>query len=220
MPFKIPSLRYLAMAGLVTALMGCTAVTEETRATLEYAFSKPDDVQLSAEEINDFPYTALYAKWDDSAQILIVLGYIDSGEYNWVTAERETMVTVNGRVVRTAGVDYELMAVSDLNQDPLQCVVTAADCELSWQRQIDIGTEDSRYTRSVRSEFKILGDEVLQLPSGEYQVTRVEEHGIIGKRNFSNVFWIEADGHVVKSRQQIIPGRAMLELTQVKWVGR
>ncbi|RUO30128.1 YjbF family lipoprotein [Aliidiomarina sedimenti] len=209
------------MAGLVTAIVGCTAVTEETRATLEYAFSKPDDVQLSADEINDFPYTALYAKWDDSAQILIVLGYIDSGEYNWVSADRETMVTVNGRVVRTAGVDYELMAVSNLSQDPLQCVVTApANCALSWQRQIDIGTEDSRYTRSVRSEFRILGDEVLQLPSGEYQVTRVEEHGTIGSQKFHNTFWIEADGHVVKSRQLIVPERKLLELTQVKWVGR
>ncbi|RUO26251.1 YjbF family lipoprotein [Aliidiomarina minuta] len=205
----------------IFVLGGCTAVTDETFETIKYAFSSPEDATLTEQQISDFPYTAMYARWDDSARLLVVLGYADGEELSWITAENETLITRGGRVVRTADVDTELLAVSNLAEDPLQCVLDEDGCNMTWTRYMDIERNQQRYSRRVHSDFSIVGEESLQLPDGKtYQVTRVEEHGELGTREFVNVFWLEADGHVVRSRQQIIPERAALELTQVKWVGR
>lgn len=232
----MPGLRFCLGGGLALGLLGviagCTAVTEETRATIAYALQKPDSVELSADEVAAFPYTALYARWTDGPQALLVLGYVDSNEFSWVSADRETLITKQGRVIRTAGVDYDLVGVSNLAADPLRCIVTAPDaCERTWQREIEVQVEiahqrhlDHAYSRALESRFEVLGTEQLELAAGVYDVTRVEEHGVVRfsgrEQGFTNVFWLEADGHVIKSVQQVVPQRASLELTQMKWVGR
>lgn len=221
MPFFPKATKRVAALCGAFLLAGCTAVTDETFETIKYAFSSPQDAHLTEQQIAEFPYTAVYARWEDSARLLVVLGFADGDDLSWITAERETLVTRSGRVVRTIGVDTELLAVSNLAQDPLQCVLDTDNCILSWERAIDIERHQQRYSRIVTSEFSVQGEENLQLPDGKsYQVTRIEEHGQMGEQAFVNIFWLEADGHVVKSRQQIIPERAALELTQVKWVGR
>lgn len=215
-------LRTCLLPALLSAslLSGCTAVTDEAYETLKYAFASTPDAQLTDEQIEQFPYTALYAQWEGESRILMVLGYADAGELSWVTAENETVITRHGRVIRTAGVNTELLATSNQQADPLRCIVADSACPESWSRSIDIEYNGRKYSRQIESVFIIKGQENITLPVGERHVTRVEEIGYIGRHQFTNIFWLEADGHVVKSRQHIIPERQLLELTQVKWVGR
>lgn len=221
MPFLPKASKLVSALCAAFILAGCTAVTDEAFETIKYALATPEDAHLTEQQIEDFPYTAIYANWDDSARLLVVLGYADGNDLSWITAERETLITRSGRVIRTVGVDTDLLAVSNLTEDPLKCVVTAEQCSMTWERDLDIERNQQRFSRRAVSEFSVVGEENLQLPNGKnYLVTRVEEHGQLGKQSFVNVFWLEADGHVVKSRQQVIPERAALELTQVKWVGR
>ena len=210
------------------SLIGCNAVTGEAKRTIEYMLTKTPDYEMTAEEISEFPYTALYMNQEGSPQSLVVLGYIDGDmqtqNFSWVSQERETIVTRNGRVIRTEGLHANLTGLSDLGTDPLLCIVTSPqDCVLSWTRNQDFILRDgTSLSRRVHSEFEVADEQRLALPGGEVDVTLVREYVEIGlhKRRYVNEFWIEADGHVVKSKQWVLHNEPRFTLTQVKWVGR
>ena len=212
-------------ACLLLILASCTSVTDEVRETVEYAFKDPENAELSAEEIDNFLYTSLYAQWQGKARNLIVLGFVDtSKKYHFISAEKETLVLEHGRVTRTQGLDDNLLSISNLKNDPLGCIVTTPQsCNKTWQRTYDFQLDDrTRVSREVQSTFMVKQRKQLDMPYGQATATLVEEAGkflLTGER-FVNRFWVEQDGHVIKSEQRIIPNKPLLNLTQVTWIGR
>ncbi|ASG66415.1 hypothetical protein CEW91_09825 [Idiomarina piscisalsi] len=212
-------------AGFFLILAGCTSVTDEVRETVEYAFKDSENAELSAEEIDNFPYTSLYAQWQGKARNLIVLGFVDAPKkYHFISAEKETLIWEHGRVTRTQGLDDNLLSISNLTNDPLRCIVTTPQrCNNTWQRAYDFQLDDgTRVSRYVKSAFSVKQREQLDMPYGQATATLVEETGeflLTGER-FVNRFWVEQDGHVIKSEQRIIPSKPTLNLTQVTWIGR
>lgn len=224
---------FLATISSVFLLAGCSAVSYDVQQTWEYALKKNQDVELSAEQIAEFPYTAMYGRVEGGPQILVVLGFVDktgaAQRLSWITGSRESVTTEHARVISTSGLDVDLAAVSDVEQDPLRCILDNKDvaepCNSQWVRQIDmVGKADTSRTgtETIISSFTVLGNDTLELPSGTKQVLHVEEKGrfVFARQAFTNEFWLEADGHVVKSKQQLMPYTKTIELTEVKWVGR
>lgn len=212
-------------ACLLLILAGCTAVTDEVRATVEYAFKDTKEATLSPKELQSFPYTSLYAKWQGKARNLIVLGFVDTPKkYHFISAEKETLVLEHGRVTRTQDLDDNLLSISNLKNDPLRCIITTPQsCNSTWQRAYDFQLDDgTRVSRDVWSTFMVKQRKRLDMPYGPATATLVEETGeflLTGER-FVNRFWVEPDGHVIKSEQRIIPNKPLLNLTQVTWIGR
>ncbi|WP_417441820.1 YjbF family lipoprotein [Idiomarina sp.] len=205
-------------------LSGCTAVTDEVKATVEYAFKNAEDAEMSPEKIKQFPYTSLYAQWEGDARALIVLGFVNKpDDWHFITAEKETLVLQNGRVVRTQGLKDNLLATSNLKDDPLNCIVAKPNnCKTFWQRNYDYNINGKTFSRSVRSEFRVRRQSEIEMPFGEVSAALVEEKGtfLLTGETFTNKFWIEGDGHVVKSEQYVFPTSSKLTLTQVTWIGR
>jgi hypothetical protein len=217
-------IRYCLLALLVTTVYGCTAVTDEVRETFEYAFAEQQDAELSPKKIKSFPYTSLYAQWQEKQRILVVLGFVDKpDDWHFITAEKETLVLRQGRVIRTQDLNDNLLAVSNLSEDPLQCLVTRPEsCQAKWQREYDFQLGKKEVSRKVTSHFYVKEKQTLQLPFGDVNATLVEEEGRfeLSGETFTNRFWIEDDGHIVKSQQQLFPSKVPLTLTQVTWIGR
>lgn len=212
-------------------LTGCSAVSYDLQKTWEYALQKNQDVVLTKEQISEFPYTAMYGQVEGAPQILVVLGFIDKTgaveRLSWITGSRESVTTEYARIVSTSGLDVDLAGVSDVEKDPLRCVLelaspTHSKCSPQWIRQIDMVGGERSGTETIISSFSVIGQETLQLPAGAKDVIRVAEKGrfVFARQAFTNEFWLEADGHVVKSRQQLMPNTKSIEMTQVKWVGR
>jgi hypothetical protein len=210
---------------LLTIVSGCTAVTGEVKETIKFALKEPKDAELSADEIRSFPYTSLYATWKDEARTLIVLGYVNKpDDWHFISAGKETLVVRNGRVIRTQDLNDNLLAISNLNEDPLTCLMTEpGKCQRRWEREYDYKIDGRTISRKVNSEFYVRERKTLNLPFGEVRTTLIEEKGrfLLTNETFTNRFWIENDGHVVKSEQHVFPGEnSSLTLTQVTWIGR
>lgn len=209
----------------ILALTGCTSVTDEVRATVAYAFKGAEDAQLSADEIQNFPYTSLYARWEGKPRNLIVLGYVnDPKQYHFITAEQETLVMSHGRLVRTQNLNANVLSVSNLSEDPLLCLVTQPeDCDKTWKRTYDYEyASGKRVSRAVISSFTVKERKNMDMPYGKATAVLVEETGefVLSGDSFTNRFWVEPDGHVIKSQQRIFPNEPVLALTQVTWIGR
>ena len=208
----------------LTFVTGCNAVTGEAKRTIEYLLEQSPEVNLTAEEIEAFPYTALYMNMENTSQSLVVLGYVDGDNFSWVSGENETVVTRHGRIIRTIGLHANLTGISNLANDPLACVITEPErCPTEWERAHDFELRDGQQiSRAVHSRFERGERAPLSLPGGAVTATFVREHVQVdmGKRNYVNEFWIEDDGHIVKSRQMALFNEPRFSLTQVKWVGR
>ncbi|MCK7459146.1 YjbF family lipoprotein [Idiomarina aminovorans] len=216
--------RYWFIAFAALLLTACTAVTDEVRATVEYAFKDAEDAEMSPQKMKEFPYTSLYAQWQGDARALIVLGFVNKpNDWHFITSEKETLVLQNGRVVRTQGLKDNLLGTSNLENDPLKCLITQpADCKTQWQRNYDYKIKGKTISRSVRSEFTVHSQSPIEMPFGQVSATLVEESGtfLLTGETFINKFWLEDDGHVVKSEQHVFPDSPQLTLTQVTWIGR
>lgn len=230
----------LAAATVLPALTACTSAYQDVYEVIEYAIStaRAEDVTLTAEEIAEFEYSGLYIRRGKQPQAFIVLGYIDQqGEYeqrSWISADRITIVTEAGRIVQTVGQTemiaaaelgaHDLTATSNRSQDPLHCIVHNPEhCALTYQREIDYTDRNRARSATVTSTFRIeSGLATITLPAGDYQAYHVVEEGVFqpSGETFRNEFWIEPDGHVLRSTQQLKPNDALITLEQVKWVGR
>ena len=77
---------------------------------------------------------------------------------------------------------------------------------MSWQRDYDYQLETQTLSRTVNSQFYVQEEQTLDLPFGEVNVTLIEEKGrfeLTGE-TFTNRFWVESDGHVVKKRAAVV----------------
>lgn len=237
---RYPALQ-LTLALLITfSVSSCTAVFSDVYATWNYATQTRADATLSADEIDAFPYTAIYVRRGDNPRALVVLGYIDgAGElanYSWVTAESETLVTRHGRLVKTSDLEPELIARTGLANDPLRCIQRQlkragfswlqTGCELQWQSEADLEDTGNPYSVKVTSDFHIGEPEQLVMPFGVVEAIRVTEAQTFHEshagrqQQLENIFWLEKDGHVVKSIQYFAPEQSPIQMSQVKWVGR
>lgn len=223
---------------LLFMLTGCTSIFDDVRATWRHATEKVPDATLSAEAIERFPYTALYIRRSDEPRALVVLGYIDGqGEealYSWISQQRETLVTRHGRVIRTSSLQPELVYITDLEQDPLLCFqqmmqnASSLDtCSINWSHQRDMeDANQQRFSIKTESVFFIEGLDSLTLPDGRNvdalhlrEQINFADSKAGRKQTFYNDYWLESDGHVVKSHQHLAPDLTFT-IEQVKWVGR
>lgn len=239
MRFHHFGLSIVAVASLISS--GCTAVTSDVVETFKYAMERPQDASLTSEQIEEFPYTALYARRGSQPRALIVLGFVDGSgndaQFQWVSANREVMETQGGRVIRTFRFEPDLQTMTNLTNDPLLCArervaqygLEAAldECNLRWTYEIETANQRERRTWRLTGEFKVDGQVTVEMADGSSEsalklVERVTSTTAPGKRpaEFENRFWVGEDGVVIKSRQYAVPNEAVLELDLVKWVGR
>lgn len=243
------SFRLLAACSLTLMCTSCTAVFSDVYATWEYATEQRADASLSGADIDQFPYTAVYMRRGDNPRALVVLGYIDGPQglrdLSWITADKETVVTRGGRVIRTSGLEPELVALTHQEVDPLSCLqnrmqqqgfaaafsassggAEAFQCAAEGVYTLELTSQGTPSAVTVESEFTVGNSFSLELPFGTVEVVKVTETLTIGESRgqasytAQNYYWLEQDGHVVKSEQHFAPGEAPIEITQVKWVGR
>lgn len=223
---------------LLFTVVGCTSVFDDVRATWHYATEKVSDAELSPADIQQFPYTALYIRRTNEPRALIVLGYIDgqdaNASYSWISQQRETLVTRHGRVIRTSSLQPELVYITNLEQDPLLCIqqamqssISLNSCSMNWSHQRDMeNVSQQRFSIKTESVFFIEDLEALTLPGGRnVDALHIREQINFAdskagrKQTFYNDYWLESDGHVVKSHQHLAPELTFM-IEQVKWVGR
>lgn len=238
---RLKNIGLSALAASTLFLSGCSSVFSDLKEAWHYATNTPADVELSTEELEAFPYTALYARRADQPRALIVLGFVDgegqNSRFQWVSAQREVLETRAGRMVRTDKFEPDLLSMSNLGSDPLLCIQEqlrmqglSADfnaCDLTWGTTLETLEQGQRSTFAVNSEFRLQGTEAVALANGQRENTvKISEHMVTqpprGRQahKYENHYWLGEDGLIVKSYQHFVPGEPGVSLEVAKWVGR
>lgn len=170
-------------------------------------------IRITREQAAAIPYASLGFTLDGGNQGLLVLATDSGGDLLWTSAAHIVIVTRDGRVVRTVGLDRNLSGVTSRDKGGLPPVAAAARAPFSSTRLEDFsdlglyGVRVScRATLAGRQNIKILGQVIATV--------RVDE--TCNSRNpdwsFTDSFWVDKDsGFVWRSRQHVHPKGALVE---------
>jgi hypothetical protein len=178
------------------------------------SLGKSGDLPLTRADVDRIGYASIAVRMGEGAQALLILGRFEGDELNWISAEREVIVTRMGRVVKTFGLPEDVRTTIFLTADPLGRPAADLAAMPDCVRTLDF---EPRHRDGVlaRSRFYKVGDEDLTILGERHATELWEERGTAPglQWEFVNRYWIEtATGFVWKSRQAAAPGIPPLEI--------
>ena len=111
---------------LLLMLTSCAGIDFSYFTLAREAFSS-NKLKISEEEIQEIPYSYMKVSYRRSEAIYI-LASIENGEYTWVGADSSKIITINGQIIRTNGINPEITIQSDRN---LNLPITTGNMELT-----------------------------------------------------------------------------------------
>jgi len=176
---------------------------------------KGDDLSLTRADVDHIPYASLAVRLGDGPQTLLILGRYDDDMLDWISADREVIVTRRGRIVRTYGLPEDLKETVFLTADPVGQPFGAVAAPQQCLRALDVdpGHRDGIV---VSSRFEKLRDETLDILGERIATELWQERGAAARLDweFTNLYWVDpVTGYVWKSRQAATPTLPPLEIT-------
>ncbi|MGY0616910.1 YjbF family lipoprotein [Vibrio sp. FJH11] len=209
--------RLLLILPVLSLTFGCTQKFNDVSATVQEAYGNYIDVELTPQEIEAVPYASAYLKLGSQKQVFVVLAFADHNpltgktQLKWVSADKAMVVTENGHIVKTVNLQNNNIA-GVYGQVP---AYTASDTEyvLSYD-----WAEHYRYGFSARITRTYRGKDVVTTPLSSTSVDLYSESVEFPSLSESveNLYWVNNEGQVVKTRQYLGPNMAPIELTILK----
>ncbi len=205
----------------LASLVGCSSTFRTYTQTLELAFNPGDGVSLTKAELAARETDVLYAKVGTLPNAVLVLAYIEHGQFKWVSADDAMLVLEKGRLVKTTGFENNLVYQSDTASDPLKQKMAKIQAGQIWQSITD-WSGNSGTGHLVN--YEILSTEVtsLDLLEHRFQTKLVTEQVTFSNGETAiNQFWFDLNsGWLLKSHQTISPFWPEVELVHVSTAGR
>ena len=173
-----------------------------------------EDQLITKELVENIPYASSLLKIGKGPSGLIILESINSDRYTWLSADEVFLVTRNGRVIKTAGLNNNLIEFNGPNKKT--GLFNQAD-GISYSYYFSY---DFPYLRNleVKAIISNKGEVRVDLLAGERLLTLIEEeitNDFIGW-NAVNKYWIDEEGFVWKSEQHISPKLPKITLEVTK----
>lgn len=211
--------KLIILLASLSLFTGCTQKFNDVSATAAEAYSNYIDIDLSAEEIRSVPYASAYLKLGKQKQVFVVLAFAEkdpvSGQtqLKWVSADKAMVVTENGRIVKTLGLQNDNLA---LRSGPLP-LFSPAEENISYPLTYD-WMPDYRYSFPAQSELEAKETTQLVTPLYTADVTLYEETILFPTLDTSinNQYWVDKAGVVLKTRQYLGPKMIPVEMTFLK----
>ncbi|ELB2092724.1 YjbF family lipoprotein [Vibrio parahaemolyticus] len=210
-------MRLLITLPLLSSIFGCTQKFNDVSATVQEAYGNYIDVELTPEEIEAVPYASAYLKIGDQKQVFVVLAFAEQNpltghtQLKWVSADKAMVVTENGHIVKTIGLQTTNLAGIYGN--------VPAYSEPSVQYSLSYDWADKyRYGFPTKVQRSRQGKETVITPISSTTTDVYTEivTFISLEKSVENQYWVNGKGEVVKTRQHLGPNMVPVELTILK----
>ncbi|MEK2079342.1 YjbF family lipoprotein [Vibrio parahaemolyticus] len=210
-------MRLLIALPLLSSIFGCTQKFNDVSATVQEAYGNYIDVELTPEEIEAVPYASAYLKIGDQKQVFVVLAFAEQNpltghtQLKWVSADKAMVVTENGHIVKTIGLQTTNLAGIYGN--------VPAYSEPSVQYSLSYDWADKyRYGFPTKVQRSRQGKETVITPISSTTTDLYTEivTFISLEKSVENQYWVNGKGEVVKTRQHLGPNMVPVELTILK----
>ena len=184
---------------------------KEAFSTIKNLYFQDNNLKITSDVIEKIPFASALLKIGRGSQGLIILESINGYEETWVSADGLFIVLNKGRIVKTAGIEHNLIAFNtNLN-------ITTVDETIKYYQYYSY---DNPPLNNLKVEVEInnkgmvktkLFDKEKELFLTEETITS-QYHGW----SFTNKFWFDENGFVWKTRQKISPKLPFFEIEITK----
>lgn len=210
-------MRLLIALPLLSSIFGCTQKFNDVSATVQEAYGNYIDVELTPEEIEAVPYASAYLKIGDQKQVFVVLAFAEQNpstgntQLKWVSADKAMVVTENGHIVKTIGLQTSNLAGTYGNVPAYSAPSVQYSLSYDW-------ADKYRYGFPAQVQRSRQGKETVVTPISS-TVTDVYKEVVTFnnlEKSVENQYWVNGKGEVVKTRQHLGPNMVPVELTILK----
>lgn len=181
-------------------LQACSATTKGLGHSLWDSMFGTPGVHLTDDELQNMPYASQYMQLNDGPQLFVVLAFDENGQQKWVTQDQAMLVTRNGRLIKTTGLQDNLLQTGNLDADPLKSPGQIRD-GASWTRLMGWTEHQQVRYATARSQFSWEGRDSLKTGSDITPVRVLKETVTTDQARWHNRYWIDEDGQIRRSEQ-------------------
>jgi hypothetical protein len=168
--------------------------------------------KIPRERAATIPYATMGMELGSSPQGLLILGTIAQDELDWFAGEQVFVRTRNGRVIRTAGLPYDLGGLRDLSADLARRGAGSNSAIQQYSLDFpDLGI----FGATAQCSPKDMGDDNVEIFGSRIPTRHIVEHCTVEamRWNFDNEFWKDrTSGYVWRSSQHVHPNSPPLVL--------
>ncbi len=210
-------MRLLITLPLLSSIFGCTQKYNDVSATVQEAYGNYIDVKLTPEEIEAVPYASAYLKIGDQKQVFIVLAFAEQNpltgntQLKWVSADKAMVVTENGHIVKTIGLQTTNLAGIYGNVPAYSAPSVQYSLSYDWADKYRYGfpAKVQRSRQGKESVITPISSTTTDIYTEVVTFTSLE-------KTVENQYWVNGKGEVVKTRQHLGPNMVPVDLTILK----
>jgi len=180
------------------------------RESLSASFGK---IRVTRDQAAAVSYASMGYSLDGGNQAMLILATDNGGELLWTSAAHVVIVTRQGRIVRTLGLDHDLSSLTTRNNTPLPPLTAAIQAPFASTRLQDF-PESGLYGVQVSCRAFAVGRQNINILGQVVPTVRVDESCRSSRPDwsFTDNFWIDGDsGLVWRSRQHVNPKGGTVE---------
>jgi hypothetical protein len=199
--------------------------------TLKIAFSEQTDIERSLSDVKTSDVDLISVRHGESSSAIMALAYIENDQHKWVSSDNAMLIMEKGRIVRTLGLNDDLLYLSNTDIDPLKLLssldmMKGQQTRYTWSRIADRSGDEYGYP--IESTFNQTSQDILQALDLDIEATLYVETlnydapatYLQLNNSWKNYFWYEKSGVLIKSIQQISPLSESLEITYLSRIAR
>jgi hypothetical protein len=224
------NVKTFALSALILLLTSaCSGTYRAYYQTLEIAFADKNDAKLTLSEVQQSDVDVISVKRGERPSVIMALAYIENGHHKWVSSDKAMFVIDKGRLVRTIGLNENLLYSSSLDIDPLKSLPHSSLHVLqqqTWTRTIDqTGDEygypiESTFNDAIQDTVKALNRDMEAILYVENLSYKAPTSYIRLNKSWKNYYWYAKSGEMIKSIQTISPLSEALEITYLSRIAR
>jgi hypothetical protein len=193
------------LAAMASLLSGCgdNPMFRNIRDVARYATSGAPETPIDRQKIANLPYATMAAKIGKGQKAVLVLAHKRFSEEEWVATDGATLVTKNGRLIKTSGFNDNIRGTQYDADDPLASESTELDGQKMY-RVLDMELEGKFRSVPITSEFEVIGPRQIEIEGISFDTVLVKEHNRAHTISwkFDNYYWLDPyNGFVWKSSQ-------------------
>ncbi len=191
---------------LTFALVGCAGDSDLVQAgNLIFNSLDKSAEKIPRERAAAVPYATMGMELGSSAQALLILGTVTQDELDWFAGEQVFVRTRKGRVIRTAGLPYDLGGLRSLSTNSMLDGAGANSAvKLLTLDFPDLGV----FGATAQCSRKDAGDDNVEILGSRIPTRHIVEHCTVEalRWSFDNEYWEDRmSGYVWRSSQHIHP---------------
>ncbi len=214
------AIRGLAGGALALLLASCsssgsgntnyTQFYQLMRESLTASFGK---IRVTRDQAASVAYASMGYSLDGGNQAMLILATDSGGELLWTSSAHVVIVTREGRIVRTLGLDHDLSGLTSSNNSPAPAPAAAIQAPFTSTRLEDF-PELGFYGVEVSCRASVIGRQSIKILGQAVPTVRVDESCRSSRPewSFTDNFWVDGDsGLVWRSRQHVHPKGGVVE---------